>query len=134
MPYKWTPESERALLLLAFAEVAPPAATIWQSVAEKLGGGLSGSACSQKFYKLKKESEKLLGEDGTATAATTPTASTAKKEKGSARKSGGVKRKLDSDDVIETPTKKKSKKLDVEVKVETGHDGNAQTKVEESND
>lgn len=45
MPYKWTPESERALLLLAFAEVAPPAATIWQSVAEKLGGGLSGSAC-----------------------------------------------------------------------------------------
>ncbi|KIW92913.1 uncharacterized protein Z519_06762 [Cladophialophora bantiana CBS 173.52] len=60
MPFKWDAASERNLLLFAIAEMSPPATSIWPRVAEKLGNDLNASACSQKFYKLKKESEKLL--------------------------------------------------------------------------
>ncbi|KIW13766.1 hypothetical protein PV08_08957 [Exophiala spinifera] len=130
MPYKWTPESERALLLLAFAEVAPPAATVWNKVAEQLGNGLSGSACSQKFYKLKKESEKLLSEDGTAPGPTTPATSATKKEKHSTSR----KRKAEADDATDTPAKKTNRKLcAVEVKTEElNTNGGVAPKVEDS--
>ncbi|KAK5275058.1 hypothetical protein LTR40_013721, partial [Exophiala xenobiotica] len=109
MPFKWDAESERALLLMVIAEMSPPTTAIWPNVAERLGRGLSDSACSQKFYKLKKEAEKILGTDGPGTA-TTPKTPTAKADKTTPRKStgGGKRKKADNvDDVEETPTKKK---------------------------
>lgn len=45
MPFKWDPFAERNLLLYAISEMQGPTATIWPSVAEKLGGGLNANAC-----------------------------------------------------------------------------------------
>lgn len=88
MPYNWNAESERAMLLIICAELKPNAAT-WQTVANRLGGGLNANAVrcayvlklftslnrayycftkcahadsflySQKFYKLKNEAKKV---------------------------------------------------------------------------
>jgi hypothetical protein len=88
MPYNWNAESERAMLLIICAELKPNAAT-WQTVANRLGGGLNANAVrcayvlkfvtsshrahhcftecahadsflySQKFYKLKNEARKV---------------------------------------------------------------------------
>ncbi|KEF54909.1 uncharacterized protein A1O9_09352 [Exophiala aquamarina CBS 119918] len=74
MPFKWDPVAERNLLLYALSEMQGPTASIWPSVADKLGGGLNANACSQKFYKLKKESESLLSGDGTTTPSKASTA------------------------------------------------------------
>ncbi|EXJ91514.1 hypothetical protein A1O3_00062 [Capronia epimyces CBS 606.96] len=103
MPFKWDSETERNLLLFAIGEMSGPPAAIWPAVAEKLGSGLNASACSQKFYKLKRESEKLLGDNDT---------STPKTSKGSARKASGSestatkRKKPQSHDEEDTPTKK----------------------------
>lgn len=43
MPYNWNAESERAMLLIICAELKPNAAT-WQTVANRLGGGLNANA------------------------------------------------------------------------------------------
>jgi hypothetical protein len=48
MPFKWDAESERALLLMVIAEMSPPTTAIWPNVAERLGRGLSDSAC--RYY------------------------------------------------------------------------------------
>lgn len=45
MPFKWDPPSERNLLLYAVSEMGHPPSTIWEKVAEKIGGGLNGNAC-----------------------------------------------------------------------------------------
>ncbi|KIX08930.1 uncharacterized protein Z518_00008 [Rhinocladiella mackenziei CBS 650.93] len=105
MPFKWDVASERDLLLCVIGEMTPPATSIWPAVAEKLGGGLNGSACSQKFYKLKRESEKLLETDGSpGTAPATPST----KPVG---KAGGTKRKKNTDvNDDETPASSKVKK------------------------
>ena len=43
MPYNWNAESERAMLLIACAELKP-SSTTWQKVADRLGGGLNANA------------------------------------------------------------------------------------------
>ncbi|KAK5462704.1 hypothetical protein LTS15_002416 [Exophiala xenobiotica] len=136
MPFKWDAESERALLLMVIAEMSPPMTAIWPNVAERLGRGLSDSACSQKFYKLKKEAEKILGTDGPGTA-TTPKTPTAKADKATPRKTtgGGKRKKADSgEDVEETPTKKKKATVKVEVKSEPDANDSKQAKVEDVED
>ncbi|KAI1615343.1 hypothetical protein EDD36DRAFT_462859 [Exophiala viscosa] len=140
MVFKWDNESERALLLLAITEMQAPKSTVWPAVAEKLGGGLNASACSQKFYKLKKESEKLLGGGDTATtnAPTTPKTTKVKGENGTTgRATGGKRKKATTDqdaDLGDTPSKKKAKPApNEEVKLEPVAAGeNKAVKVEES--
>ncbi|KAK5047160.1 hypothetical protein LTR84_007103 [Exophiala bonariae] len=61
MPYQWTAERERQMLLLAISRAnLRPSADTWTAVAGLLGGGLSASAVSQKYYKLRNESDKKL--------------------------------------------------------------------------
>ncbi|EXJ91517.1 hypothetical protein A1O3_00065 [Capronia epimyces CBS 606.96] len=68
MPYQWTAERERRMLLLAISRTnLRPSADTWEAVAALLGEGLSASAVSQKYYKLRNESMKLLqGQEGSA--------------------------------------------------------------------
>jgi hypothetical protein len=92
---------------------------------------------SQKFYKLKKEAEKILGTGGDA--ATTPALKTptTKADKTTPRKStgGGKRKKADNvDDVEETPTKKKKANVKVEVKSEPDANDTKQAKVEDVED
>ncbi|EHY54881.1 hypothetical protein HRR83_005859 [Exophiala dermatitidis] len=128
MPFKWDAESERNLLIAAIGEMSAPPTTIWPAVAERLGHGLNGNACSQKFYKLKKESEKLLGENDTNTAPKTPKTSARKTNPSST----GTKRKRRAPEEAETPTKLAKKEetpskssvkqeLDDDVKVKPEH-------------
>ncbi|KAK4942644.1 hypothetical protein LTR10_017591 [Elasticomyces elasticus] len=131
MVFKWDSESERSLLLLTITKMQGPKATIWPAVAEELGHGLNASACSQKFYKLKKESEKLLGNDGpAASATTTPKSAKAKGENATPGKAtSGKRKKATADqDADETPTKKKSKAAPTgDVKQEPEEEGNGDT-------
>jgi hypothetical protein len=47
MPYKWNPETERALLLAAITESDhKPSNHVWNAIATKLGEGLTASAVS----------------------------------------------------------------------------------------
>ncbi len=46
MPYKWNPESERALLLSAITKSDyKPSTQIWSAVADEMGSGLNANAC-----------------------------------------------------------------------------------------
>jgi hypothetical protein len=51
MPFSWNVETERAMLLVACAELRPNPAT-WQVVADRLGGGLNANAvrCALRDY------------------------------------------------------------------------------------
>ncbi|KIV93541.1 hypothetical protein PV10_04751 [Exophiala mesophila] len=61
MPYQWNAERERQMLLLAISRAnLRPSADTWTVVAALLGGGLSASAVSQKYYKLRNDAEKKL--------------------------------------------------------------------------
>ncbi|KAG9773951.1 hypothetical protein KCU88_g5615, partial [Aureobasidium melanogenum] len=62
---------------------------------------ITTSQVNQKFYKLKKESEKLLGENDTSTAPKTPKTSARKTNPSST----GTKRKRRAPEEAETPTK-----------------------------
>ncbi|KEF53550.1 uncharacterized protein A1O9_10525 [Exophiala aquamarina CBS 119918] len=75
MPYQWTAERERQMLLLAISRAnLRPSADTWTAVAALLGGGLSASAVSQKYYKLRNESDKKLqGAGQNLSAPSTPT-------------------------------------------------------------
>ncbi|KIX99280.1 uncharacterized protein Z520_04856 [Fonsecaea multimorphosa CBS 102226] len=111
MPFKWDPASERNLLLYAIAEMNAPPTSIWPRVAEKLGNDLNGNACSQKFYKLKKESEKILQGDATVRGDAATPVKEAKTAKAPASKAtSGKKRKAadpDDGEDVKTPTKRK---------------------------
>ncbi|KIX99283.1 uncharacterized protein Z520_04859 [Fonsecaea multimorphosa CBS 102226] len=73
MPYQWTAERERRMLLFAISSAnLRPSADTWQRVASLLGEGLTASAVSQKYYKLRNEMAKLLEDQGVPTP-TTPT-------------------------------------------------------------
>ncbi|KAJ9604621.1 hypothetical protein H2200_010735 [Cladophialophora chaetospira] len=62
MPYQWNAERERKMLLLAISSAnLRPSADTWQRVAALLGDGLTASAVSQKYYKLRKESDAQAG-------------------------------------------------------------------------
>ncbi|ETI24140.1 hypothetical protein G647_03509 [Cladophialophora carrionii CBS 160.54] len=139
MPFKWDAQSERNLLLSAIKVMGNPPATIWDQVAETIGNGheVNGNACSQKFYKLKKESENLLAEGGgvaSSNDAATPTK--APKTPGS-KGTGGRKRKnadIDGDGEVATPSKrgkaKKGAAPEVEVKTEVENEVTPAVKVE----
>ncbi|EXJ61006.1 hypothetical protein A1O7_05159 [Cladophialophora yegresii CBS 114405] len=131
MPFKWDAQSESDLLLSAIAAMGNPPSTIWDQVAEKIGTGheVNGNACSQKFYKLKRESEKILaegavvGSDDVATPVKTPKTPGSKGTGGRKRKNVGV----DRDGEVATPTKRGKAKKDaapeVEVKTEVQNEG-----------
>lgn len=92
---------------------------------------------SQKFYKLKRDAEKLLSGDGGQATAPALKAPTNKAEKATPRKStgGGKRKKADSgDEVEETPTKKKKATVKVEVKSEPDANEAKQPKVEDVED
>jgi hypothetical protein len=94
------------------------------------------SACSQKFYKLKRESDKLLA-DGGAVAASSDVATPVKATKTPGSKgTSGRKRKsagADCDREIATPTKrsklKKNPAPEVEVKAEVQDEDTPAVKV-----
>ncbi|KIW28972.1 uncharacterized protein PV07_04823 [Cladophialophora immunda] len=93
MPYQWTAERERRMLLFAISSAnLRPSADTWQRVASLLGEGLTASAVSQKYYKLRNEMTKLLEDQGVPTP-TTPT-----------------KRKAEDDDEKKTPPSKRARK------------------------
>lgn len=75
---------------------------------------------SQKFYKLKRESEKMLGDTDAST--TTPKSAKAGAKKGAGSESAGTKRKKNTaTNDEETPTKRSKKsaaQLKAEVKAE----------------
>ena len=175
MPFKWDPTSERNLLLAAIASIGNPPMSIWERVAEEVGGAastLNGNACryvssplltsnliplfslyssrqarfltstqltfpsptSQKFYKLKKESEAALGgglsRDDTPATPMPPTPPTPPTK-------GGRKRKADTVAVPTTPTKraraKKAAPVEHEIKVEETSTANeTNVKIEET--
>ncbi|KAK7902322.1 hypothetical protein LTR67_001967 [Exophiala xenobiotica] len=134
MASKWTKETEQKLLFAVMtpADIKPD----WGSISKAMGPDFTGESCRQKFYKLKKEAEKILGTDGPGTA-TTPKTPTAKADKTTPRKStgGGKRKKADSvDDVEETPTKKKKANVKVEVKSEPDANDTKQAKVEDVED
>ncbi|KAI1615340.1 hypothetical protein EDD37DRAFT_507120 [Exophiala viscosa] len=95
MPYQWNAERERRMLLLAISSAnLRPSADTWTKVAVLLGEGLTPSAVSQKYYKLRNESAKLFdGQSGSTPS--TPT-----------------KRKASDDDEDEkkTPPSKRTRK------------------------
>ncbi|KIX08927.1 uncharacterized protein Z518_00005 [Rhinocladiella mackenziei CBS 650.93] len=66
MPYQWTAERERRMLLLAISSAnLRPSTDTWTTVAALLGEGLTASAVSQKYYKLRNESARLFeGQSG----------------------------------------------------------------------
>ncbi|KAL2393952.1 hypothetical protein ABEF93_001026 [Exophiala dermatitidis] len=73
MRYTWTAERERRMLLLAISSAdLKPSADTWATVAALLGEGLTPSAVSQKYYKLRNESAKLL-DDQPGSVPSTPT-------------------------------------------------------------
>ncbi|KAL2423896.1 hypothetical protein ABEF95_009517 [Exophiala dermatitidis] len=120
----WTEATERKLLMCLIDHSAKPN---WATIADAMGDDFTGEACRQKFYKLKKESEKLLGENDTSTAPKTPKTS-ARKTNGST----GTKRKRRAPEEAETPTKLAKKEgtpsksgvkqeLDDDVKVKPEH-------------
>ena len=107
MPYIWSPEAERALLLAAIQEAdLKPSKTVWANVATALGGGLTAGAVrytnpstpslpntlmltfiSQKFAKIK-----VAANNNGSLAPTTPAKKpTTSKSNGSG--TGGRKRK-----------------------------------------
>lgn len=45
MPFRWTPDSERAMLVhvIATADIKPTT-EVWNDVAQRIGGGLNGNA------------------------------------------------------------------------------------------
>ncbi|KIW28969.1 uncharacterized protein PV07_04820 [Cladophialophora immunda] len=112
MPFKWDPASERNLLLFAIAEMSPPSTSIWPKVAEKLGNDLNANACSQKFYKLKKESEKLLQQGDTTVSgdAVTPVKEAKTPKTPGSKAASGKKRKGTDADHEETTTPIKRKR------------------------
>ncbi|KAJ9604625.1 hypothetical protein H2200_010739 [Cladophialophora chaetospira] len=140
MPYKWDAASERNLLLFAITTLGTPKAEVWDQVAKMIepGGSLNANACSQKFYKLKKESEKLMAEGGGAVISTDPATPVKTPGKGT----GGRKRKStdgDADGETPTPTKRRAstkKKTapapEPEVKDESAEEPEAETEAEET--
>ncbi|OAG45144.1 hypothetical protein AYO21_00492 [Fonsecaea monophora] len=93
MPYQWTAERERRMLILAISAAnLRPSADTWQRVAALLGEGLTPSAVSQKYYKLRNDMAKMVGEQGVPTPST-PT-----------------KRKAEPDDETKTPPSKRGRK------------------------
>ncbi|EXJ93697.1 hypothetical protein A1O1_02089 [Capronia coronata CBS 617.96] len=73
MPYQWTAERERRMLLFAISSAnLRPSADTWAAVAALLGEGLTASAVSQKYYKLRNESAKIL-EGRSGSVPSTPT-------------------------------------------------------------
>ncbi|KIV86596.1 hypothetical protein PV11_02196 [Exophiala sideris] len=94
MPYQWNAERERRMLLLAISSAnLRPSADTWTKVAALLGEGLTPSAVSQKYYKLRNESAKLF-EGQPSSTPSTPT-----KRKAS-----------DDEDEKKTPPSKRSRK------------------------
>ncbi|KAL2423899.1 hypothetical protein ABEF95_009560 [Exophiala dermatitidis] len=91
MPYQWTAERERRMLLLAISSAnLRPSADTWATVAALLGEGLTPSA---KYYKLRNESAKLL-DDQPGSVPSTPTKRKAPK----------------SEDETKTPPSKRARK------------------------
>ncbi|OAL37847.1 hypothetical protein AYO20_02680 [Fonsecaea nubica] len=132
MPFKWDAASERNLLLFALAEMSPPAASIWPRVADKLGNDLNANACSQKFYKLRKESEKLLQQDDAAASgdSATPVKEPKTTKTPNSKAASGRKRKgADANgEEINTPVKRK-RNVKKEAPADSGVE--VKTKIEE---
>ncbi|KAK5071653.1 hypothetical protein LTR64_004568 [Lithohypha guttulata] len=121
MPFKWTPEAEREMLfqIIKSLDIKPPQ-SMFADVAAVIGGGVNANACSQRFYKLKREAEALhakADEGGVGVPNTPSTKKSAAKAKPTP-KSLGKKRKAaianedDEPDAIDTPTKKHKKEED----------------------
>ncbi|KAK5270360.1 hypothetical protein LTR99_005744 [Exophiala xenobiotica] len=71
MPYQWNAARERQMLLLAISSAnLRPSADTWTKVASLLGEGLTASAVSQKYYKLRNEFTKQLDSQPTSTPST----------------------------------------------------------------
>ncbi|KPI34351.1 uncharacterized protein AB675_11065 [Cyphellophora attinorum] len=130
MPIQWNTELERQLLLWIISEGnLTPNTDVLQKVADRFGPGVvTAKALSQKFYKLKKEAEKLLA-DGAGP--DTPATPVAKGTKTPASKSTAGKRKkatdtngdAEADDAAaatptKTPKKRKTNAKDAKVKTE----------------
>ncbi|OAP57774.1 hypothetical protein AYL99_08512 [Fonsecaea erecta] len=80
MPYQWTAERERRMLLCAISSAnLRPSADTWQQVATLLGEGLTPSAVSQKYYKLRHEMAKVFEEQGVPNSTPAPTTPTKRK-------------------------------------------------------
>ncbi|KIW13747.1 hypothetical protein PV08_08938 [Exophiala spinifera] len=113
MPYQWTPERERRMLLVAIASAnLKPSADTWTKVSQLLGGGLTPSAVSQKYYKLRNEFAKLP--DGGQPPSSSPTSTSTS----SSTPSTPTKRKVSDSDGSEeeeepkkpTPPSKRARK------------------------
>lgn len=151
MPFKWTPEAERAMLLTVVKQLDTKInPDVFEKVAEVLGEGVNANGCSfvlsyaqgfsysanisshrQKFYKLKRESEALYSGGGAAAPATPATGSSKKaaaKTKATSKstaKATSAKRKSMSDDAVDEDvedTPSKTKKAKVDVDDEDGED------------
>ncbi|OAP57777.1 hypothetical protein AYL99_08515 [Fonsecaea erecta] len=144
MPFKWDAASERNLLLFAIAEMTSPATSIWAKVAERLGNDLNANACSQKFYKLKKDSGRILHQgDATVSGDSATLVKEAKTPKTPTSKATPVRKRKaadadDGEDVKPSIKRKKNAKKDVpsvpEVKEEVQDEEDNIVKTEERND
>ncbi|KAL9109616.1 MAG: hypothetical protein Q9227_005796 [Pyrenula ochraceoflavens] len=64
-PKQWDDTAKLRLLMLVIDKCEAKLSTKnWEEVANAFGGGITASAVSQKFYKLKKECEKLQSTSG----------------------------------------------------------------------
>ncbi|KAJ9661060.1 hypothetical protein H2198_002219 [Neophaeococcomyces mojaviensis] len=130
---RWTPDECQKLVwhILAKSDFKP-GPEVFTSAAEALGGGLNANACSQKFYKLKRESETLLAEGSNCIAS--PSTPTSTKKPSVTPKTGaskGRKRRTVNDaegnddaEEIKSPSKKpRTTKKDKESKQEAEGEG-----------
>ncbi|KIW79323.1 hypothetical protein Z517_05935 [Fonsecaea pedrosoi CBS 271.37] len=66
MSNPWNDATEKLLLFSMIEEPDNCSRAKFEQAAVAIGGGVSANACRQKFYKLKKEGEKLLQQDDAA--------------------------------------------------------------------
>ncbi|ETN43866.1 uncharacterized protein HMPREF1541_10997 [Cyphellophora europaea CBS 101466] len=138
MPKTWDAAQERLLLMTVISTVdTKPSSEHWAQIAGVIGDGLTASAVSQKFYKLKRESEKLLSGDGAAAAPAPPatpasgTKATDKTPKSSiGKRKGRASADPEADDdnaATATPSKKTKKTTAAKIKKENKKDDEVKT-------
>ncbi|KIV92689.1 hypothetical protein PV10_03961 [Exophiala mesophila] len=123
MPGPWNDATHQRLLLVL---IDPEKKPDWKWVAEIMGPGFSDEACRQKFYKLKKESERILtfpsvnDTDATPSTLTTPKPKAPKTPKTTGASEKKRKRNAAAED-SDTPSKKvKEEDSDAKAKLEDG--------------
>ncbi|KAJ9644255.1 uncharacterized protein PV06_05236 [Exophiala oligosperma] len=136
MPYHWTAERERRMLLLAIASAKlKPSAGTWTKVAQLLGEGLTASAVSQKYYKLRNEFGKQL--DGQPSSSSSmPSTPTKRKARDNDDNDDYDDGEGTEDKKPRTPSSKRAKKpkwepLDAILVSDSSDDGSASVKEED---